>query len=234
MLALPQEYAGSICEVKDLDNNQLTVGRIIKIDHEALEIAARDDDMMPLLSYRMAVKLYIHNPQHGTRIQVGTVYLSTDNFLRVEDVRPLESFERRGAFRVSISTSGTLTPLLTEEQQAQFDTELANASPQQAEALLARSSFEVQIMDVSLSGMRLASHIPLTPGESYLIDFYLLDSEMTLCLRVQRLIMMPNGETQYGCVFFDISERQMDQMCKELFRLQRIERNRRRNSPTSI
>lgn len=230
MLAVPQEYIGSLCEIKSLSNDLLAVGRIIKIDQSALELAANENERMPLLQYRMPVKLFVYNSKEGTRILVGIIYLSTENFVRAEEVKPLQDFERRGAFRVNTNVGGRLSVLLSDEEQARFDAALAAASPEEAERMLDESAVEVKVLDISLTGVRLQSAVALNPGARYYIEFTLLDSPMSLCLRVQRLIKMPNGDTQYGCTFFDFSERQMDSLCKELFQLQRHEKNRRRNS----
>lgn len=229
MLAIPQEYIGSLCEVKSLNNDLLAVGRIIKIDNEALELTG-NDERMPLLQYRSPVKIFVHHSTLTTRILIGVVYLSTEKFARLEDVRPLQDFERRGAFRVNTNVTGRMTAILNDEEQAALDAVLARASDEEALEILARQSLEVKLADISLTGLRLRSPVPLVPGARYLVEFTLLDALITVGLRVQRLIQMPNGETHYGCIFFDFSERQSDLLCRELFQLQRIEKNRRRNA----
>ncbi len=230
MLALPQEYVGSLCEVKSLSNDLLAVGRIIKIDQGALELTSNNNDRIPLLQYRTPVKLFVYNDKQGTRIQVGIVYLSTENFVRVEEVKPLQDFERRGAFRVNTNVSAKLSILLSDDEQRSFDTAVQAATAAEAEKMLSDSSVDVRVMDISLTGVRLQSLVALNPGARYCVEFTLLESVMSLCLRVQRLIEMPSGDTQYGCTFFDFSEKQMDALCKELFQLQRFEKNRQRNS----
>jgi hypothetical protein len=227
MLAVPQEYVGALCEIKSLSNDLLATGRIIKIDQSALELAAAEDDRIPLLQYRMPVKLFIYSAREGTRVLVGIVYLSTENFVRVEEIKPLQDFERRGAFRVNTMVTGRLNVLLSEEEQAAFDAALAAASPAEAEKMLHESVLEVRLMDISLTGARLQSPVPLNPGARYFIEFSLFDTPMSLCLSVQRLIRMSEDEVQYGCSFFDFSERQMDALCKELFQMQRLEKSRR-------
>lgn len=230
MLALPQEYIGSTCELKSMNNDQLAVGRIIKIDNEALEFAAKEGERMPLLQYRTPIKVFAHNANLPTRIMVGVAYLSTESFARVEEVKPLQDFERRGAFRVNTNVEGRMSPLLSDEEQLEFDAQLAAATPEEAQRMLDAASFEVRVMDISLTGLRLQSATPLTAGSRFYIEFTLLDVPMNLCLRIHRLIRMPNEEIQFGCTFFDFSERQMDALCKDLFQLQRLEKNKRRNS----
>lgn len=230
MLALPQEYIGSLCEIKTMTNDFLAVGRVIKIDNEALEFSGSSGERMPLMQYRMPVKLYVHHQKEATRILVGVVYLSTENFTRVEEVKPLQDFERRGAFRVNTNVTARLTAMMSDEEQAAFDEALMDATADEADEMLAKMDFEAKVMDVSLTGVRLQSSLPLVPGSRYHIEFNILDTEMAFCLRVQRLIPMEDGEVQFGCIFFDYSERQMDLLCKELFQLQRFEKNKRRNN----
>lgn len=234
MLALPQEYIGSLCEVKSLENELLAVGRIIKIDNEALELAARDGERMPLLQYRIPVKVLVYNSKLDTRIVVGSVYLSTNNFVRVESVRPLQDFERRGAFRVNSNVPGVLTLLFTPEERADYNRRMALMTPEEALKLRGHTTLEVRVMDISLTGVRLQSPVPLKVGTRYALDFTPLEDEVTFHLTVQRLVQMPNGETQYGSIFFDYTERQMDKLCRDLFQLQRLEKNRRRNAASAL
>ncbi len=234
MLPLPQEYVGSMTEVKSMSNDLLAVGRIIKIDKEALEIMANEDDRMPLLQYRTPVKLFAHHPHRPTRILVGVVYLSTENFSRMEEVKALQDFERRGAFRVNTNVMGHITALLTPEEQAAFDEAMAMALPARARELQAQHEFDVKVLDISLTGIRFFSAQDLSMGKRFYIEFSLLKTNMSFYLQVQRRIEVPKGGFQYGCIFFDYSERQMNVLCRELFQLQRYEKNRRRNPVTSI
>ncbi len=230
MLALPREYINAVCEIKSMDNDLLCVGHIIKTDNEALEIAAREGGRLPLLQYRMPVKVFVYSSKMGTRILVGNVYLSTENFMRAEEVRSLQNFERRSAFRVNTNVSGRLSLLLSEEEQSVFDATLGRLTPEETEHMLARATFDVRVADISLAGVRLQSATALAVGTRYILEFKLLEANMSLCLRVQRNVRMPNGEIHYGCTFFDVSERQVDVLCKELFQMQRLEKSRRMNA----
>ena len=228
MLPIPHEYIGSICEIKTLDNVHLTMGRIIKIDHDALEFSNALDDRMALLQYRLPVKIVVHGDNLKTITLAGTTYLSTDNFLRTEDVKLLEAFERRGAFRVNSGVTGKLFRFMTAEEQLRFDQELEAATPEEAEELMEKAYTEVRVMDVSLTGVRLASPIRLQPGHRHFLEFALVEQVMNYGLRVERIIHMPDESEHYGCTFFDVSERQIDALCRDLFALQRIEKNKRR------
>lgn len=234
MLPIPQEYAGSTCEVKSMTNDFLSVGRIIKIDHDALELAAAPNEFMQLLKYKLPVKLFVRSSKYSDRILVGNVYLSTDNFLRVEDVRKLQDFERRGAFRVNSSTRGQMFRLMNATEQQAYDTKMAQATPEEADKILEATFFDVRIVDISLTGLRIVSPNKLTPGEKYGVEFTPLNDLMTFFVTVERIITQRDGSVQYGCSFYDIPERQIDILCRDLFQLQRIEKNRKMNSAAQI
>lgn len=229
MLPLPQEYVGSICELKSLDNRLIAVGRIIKIDFEALEIAAGEDEYMPLIQYRLPVKIHVHS-QHGNRVLVGITYLSTDRFTRLEEVKPLQDFERRGAFRVNSGVQGTLSPLISQTQRRAFEEKLASLPPEEAEALEAKTFCRVNVVDISLTGVRLSSPRPLHELEQFILEFQPVKLPMSLHIKVERLIRMPDETLQYGCSFVDIQDRQTDLLCRDLFTLQRLEKSRRENT----
>ncbi|MDL2252573.1 PilZ domain-containing protein [Ruminococcaceae bacterium OttesenSCG-928-I18] len=229
MLPLPQDYIGSTCELKSLDNRLIAVGRIIKIDHDALEIAAATDEYMQLIQYRLPVKISVHN-KIGDRILVGITYLSTDRFARFEEVQPLQDFERRGAFRVNSGVDGILYPLMSEGERTAFEEKLASLPADEASALEEKTFIHVVVVDISLTGIRLNCPIYLHEGERYFIDFTPVDTEMTFGLVVERIIRMPDDTQQYGCRFLDITEKMSDALCRDLFTLQKLEKNRRNNT----
>lgn len=229
MLALPRGYLSSLCEVKSLTNELLALGRVAKIDNDALEIAAGEDERMPLLQYRTPAKLFVHNSRLGSQVLVGITYLSTEVFARFEEVKPLQDFERRGAFRVNLLVPGHLYPLWSDAQQADFDKRVADASPEDAQVLLDATHTEVKLLDISLTGLRLSSAKKLRVGDRYYIEFVALETPMHFGIQVQRIINTPTGAVQYGCTYVDFTERQLDLLCRDLFQLQRIEKNRRRN-----
>ncbi len=229
MLPLPQEYVGSICELKSLDNRLIAVGRMIKIDHDALEIAAAEDEYMQLIQYRLPVKIHVHS-QHGNRVLVGITYLSTDRFTRLEEVKPLQDFERRGAFRVNSGVKGTLSPLISAAQQHAYDEKIASLSPEDAKILEEKTFYHVSVVDISLTGVRLSSPKPLRELEQFILTFQPVKAPMSLHIKVERLIRMPDDSLQYGCSFVDITDRQSDVLCRDLFTLQRLEKSRRDNT----
>ena len=226
MPLLPREYVGSRCEIKSLANDLLAVARIEKIDDDALEVATRTGEKMPLLPYRLAAKLVITHLSSNARILAGRVYLCTEKFARFEEVKPLQSYERRGAFRQNTSAKGRLAPLPGPEEQT------GSTGPAlfgQAGLALEEPDFEVSLQDISLTGVRLRSAAPLQYDVRYELCFTLFKTPIRMELQLVRTIAQPRGETQYGCAFCDCPQRQVDILCGELFELQRIEIRRRRS-----
>lgn len=228
MLAIPQEYIGSLCELKTLTNDFLAVGRVIKIDREALELEGRRDDRMPLLQFRLPVKLFVHHSRLDTRIMIGTIYLSTENFVRVEEVKPLSNFERRGAFRVNTELDARMSFVDAKRRSTEENV------PANFGAKMDDAEFPAQVLDLSLTGVRVRCLLPLKLDSKYHLSFAAQDSRFDFYIKVQRLVKMPTGETQYGCIFYNFSERQMDLLCKVLYRLQRLEKQKRDNAPTAL
>lgn len=231
MLPIPQEYIGARCEIKSLSNDLYGIVRIIKIDHEALEFATAEGERMMLLQYRVPLKVFIYSSKLPELVMVGVTYLSTENFLRLEEVRTLADFERRGAFRVNTGVPGNLSRLMSEDEQQRFAERMEQATPEEAELMMNAAFTEVRVMDVSLTGVRLATPKPLVIGQRHVLEFTPLHDPMTFCLRVMRVIHLNDAPDQFGCTFFDFSERQMDRLCRDLFQLQRFEKNRRLNNP---
>lgn len=230
-IPLPQGYIGSLCELKSLENDLLATGRIIKIDYDALEIAAEnEDETLRLFQYRTPIKIFVLNDKLENRVLVGITFLSTKLFARFEEVKPLEDFERRGAFRVNCGADGRIYAILTGAEQQDFDRRIGAAAPEEQQALMDKLYTPVRVVDISLTGVRLVSPVPLRRGQRFCLDTTPLKTPMTFHIRVERVIRMPDDSEQYGCRFFDLADRQSDILCRDLFQLQRLEKNRRQNS----
>lgn len=227
MLPLAQEYVGSRCDIKSMTNEFFTSADIIKIDKDALEFSVGEGEVMALLKFRETVKIFVHNRNLPPQILTGVAYLSTVNFARIENIKPIEEFEKRGAFRVGTNVEGDMIRLMDEEEQEEFDIRLAEADEQTAEKMQESIKFKAKVIDISLTGMRISTQVKLEQNLRYYMEVELLEQPITVFLRVQRVIKTRKGEVQYGCVFFDFTERQKDRLCQILFKLQREERYRR-------
>lgn len=230
MVTISPRYIGTMAEIKSIENEHLAVCTVINVEGSAIEFAAGDRDYIPLIEYRQPVKMILRLSGTTDLILIGVAYLSTNTFLRVEDVQTVSDFERRGAFRVNLYDDGKLFPFLSDKEQQEFDEKMEQASPEEAKKLLEASYIPVQIIDLSLTGVRLRSNEKLRVNTDYFLEFMLLDHLKNYALRVERLIHTPAGEEQYGCSFFDMSRRMEDALVRDLFQLQRLERNRRQQN----
>lgn len=209
MALLPEDYKNSICEVKNLRNDLLAVGRIYTIGDDDIECASAEDDKMPILPYNTPVKLYIFNNRMGFKILGGTVFISTDAFLRVSDIQTLQDFERRGYFRLNVKNPTNI--YLIDKETNELDPE----------------PFSVMLEDVSLSGLRFSSDQYFSMGTKFSVEVHLVKRRMLFSAEIVRQAPSNDGRKHYGCAYFNQTERQIDDLCYDIFQLQRVEMRKR-------
>lgn len=207
-----EKCIGIACELKSLVNDHLGVGVIGDADDASgtMDIIPRGGDLLPTLAYNQAVKIICHAPKIGFRLFLGRVYLSSRSLMRVVDVGTHQSIERRQYFRLNlqhISCEITRHSASTEE----------NAEPE---------IFSVSLLDVSLGGIRILTKAIFAPKDKFIAQFTLIKQEMEMVCEICREVFQEAtrpGEHQYGCRFIDMSEKQLDKICSDLFELQRLE-----------
>lgn len=213
MAILTDDYKNSVCEIKSVHNDLLTTGRIYSISESNIEFVHPEDDKMPLIPYNTPVKVSVFNAKRGFRMLMGTVFISTDVFLRVADVQSLQDFERRGFFRMRVTIPSRIYLLETEGSE---DTEIQPVN--------------VMIEDISLSGIQVSLERQLAIGETFSVEVQLFKKKMMFHCRITRVAREGKDNRHfYGCAFFDQSERQIDDLCYDLFQLQRMEIRKRRS-----
>lgn len=215
MAILTDEYKNSVCEIKSMRNDLLTTGRIYSITDDNIEFVHPEDDKMPLLPYNTPVKIGVFNSRHGFRMLAGVVFISTDLFLRVSNMKTLQDFERRGFFRTSLSLESNAYPMPGKDS----DMSQEEIRP-----------FKVLIEDISLSGLQFSSQDPHNMGDELAVEVQIFKKKMMFHCRIMRQAKESDTRHYYGCSFFDQTERQIDDLCYDLFQLQRMEISKRRNS----
>lgn len=206
-----QDLVGNLCEIKTEQNDLLVVARVESIDpldgHRFNLIPVQEDERLPLLAYNTPVKVISFSGKQGFLLLRGNVYISSSNLLTLVYVHTAQGYERRRYFRLNTNTTA--------------DAILQRANEEEQENLI-----KVKLYDISLGGIRIGSSEPLYPNDSLLTNFELMDKKMEFCCRVCREIAVKRpipGQKQYGCEFINFSNRQLDQLCSILFKLQRIE-----------
>lgn len=213
---LAEQILGSLCEIKAENNDLLVVARLDSIDDNDSSrfnfVNANKNEALPLLAYNTAVKIISFSGKDGFVLLHGNVYISTDRLLSLVDVHSAQGYERRKYFRLNTATTAYAILQNSDEDE---------------------QPFAVDLYDISLGGVRLGSRRVLGKNDLLLITFTLMDRKLEFCCRVCREIpdkkLSPQMH-QYGCEFVNFTNRQLDQLCNILFKIQRLEiRKRKRN-----
>lgn len=218
MIPLSEKYEGSICEIKTERNDLLLTGVIGAIDDDGIDVIGADQERLPLVPYQKTVKISVFNTKLGFRMMMGMVYLSTDRFLRLVEIETLKDFERRTFFRVNIKITANLYRIEMETDERGVRKEVRKMD----------EPLEVEIENVSLSGLLFATQVPFFMGDIAEIEFMIFKTPLSMKCRICRIEEASEDGERYGCQFFDYTERQSDILCRDLFQLQRMEINKRR------
>lgn len=214
MIPLSTKYEGSVCEIKSEQNDLLVAGIIFRVDAEGMDVVDASGEKMLLIPYGKTVKISIMNNRLGFKMLMGTVYTSTNQILRLVDVESLQNFERRAFFRVNVKMKAFLYPYIEE-----FNGEI----PEGCEPT------EIRVENLSLSGLLITTTRMFHLGDAVIIELQIFKDILRLNCRVCRLDVPDGHRNQYGCKYFNITQRQTDKLCGDLFQLQRIELHKRRS-----
>lgn len=206
-----EKCIGIACELKALTNDHLGIGIIGDADDSSgnIDVIPREGDFLPTLAYNQPVKVICHAPKLGFRLFLGRVYLSSRSLMRIVDVGTQQSIERRQYFRLNTNFLCDITRFKKDSGE---DIEL--------------QEFAVTMLDVSLGGMKILTKEIFVPKEKFIAKFILIKQEMEMSCEVCREIFqeaLKTTEHLYGCKFVDVTEKQLDKICGDLFELQRIE-----------
>jgi len=206
MPLLTEDFIGRLCEIKSMDHVLIGITRITDIfDGDSVELAAPgNQDDMPVVYYHTRVKLIVH--LRGVQIFEGLVYLSNKKFMRVDELKKIQDSDRRGAFRVETEAAAIITEMQESDGERPLDA----------------IQLDVSVLDISMTGMRLACHAPLTPGETYRIAFTLSEHKYDLPVKVRRMYETKRGKPHYGVSFEEHTHyRQLEALSREIMRLHR-------------
>jgi hypothetical protein len=204
MLPITEQYVQSPCEVKTLSNDLIATGVVKVIQEDYMDIF-NTDDVLPLIHCDTPVKINIFNEGFGFKVLVGSVFLSTRDFVRIINVQNMADFERRNFFRIRVNLYQSA--LLLGD-----DVNPDNCS----------ESIKIHLLDLSLSGFYMTTKHHLEIGQKFLVNLSVSeDTNVACCCEVQREQSIGVNTNGYGCSFVDSSSRQMDLMCKYIFEKQR-------------
>lgn len=211
-----EQILGSLCEIKTENNELIVVARLDSIDENDSSrfnfTNPNSAEKLPLLAYNTPVKINSFSGKDGFILLRGNVYISNDSLLSLVNVHSAQGYERRKYFRLNTATTASAILQNSDEDE---------------------QPFVIDLYDISLGGVRIGSHRALCKNDLLLTSFTLLDRKLEFCCRVCREIPEKKSDPkmhQYGCEFVNFTSRQLDQLCSILFKIQRLEIQKRRRS----
>lgn len=200
MACLSDAYLSSGCNIKTMTNRLIATAYVNHITDEYVEFCNKNEKM-PLVPANKPLKVSIFDEKNGFKVIVGTVYLSTDRFLRLVSVTNLADYEKRQFFRVSLSLKGSCQiPADNEGEEPQVQ--------------------EISIGNLSLSGAYFTFDYHLDIGQRVMLilPFSSLNVIECVILRKETLDSKLFG---YGCKFLEQSQKQSDLLYHYIFQEQR-------------
>lgn len=211
-----EQMLGSLCEIKTENNDLLVVARLDSIDENDSTrfnfTNSIPEEKLPLLAYNTPVKINSFSGEDGFILLRGNVYISNDNLLSLVGVHSAQGYERRKYFRLNTATTASAILQNSDEDE---------------------QPFIIDLYDISLGGVRIGSHRALCRNDILLTSFVLMDRKLDFCCRVCREIPEKKSNPkmyQYGCEFVNFTNRQLDQLCNILFKIQRLEIQKRKRN----
>ena len=204
MLPIPENYIGSPCEVKAMDNKPILAGSLTGIKPGEIQITNKLDQL-PVVHCNTTVKISIYNNLLGFRVLVGKVYLSSQEFIRITDIQTETDYEKRNFFRVKV----------------EIKTE-ARKEDEEGHPIWEEPPFPVIIKDLSLSGLYLTSPKKLKINDLISVTMNVHNTPMSFhCKVVRNLVTKYSLEEGHGCEFIENYGPKFDLLCKYLFDCQR-------------
>lgn len=208
MQVVPDEYVGSVCELKSMSNELIATGVVGEISEDYVRFDARANPI-PLQRYGTMLKANIFNSRAGFRVLVGKVYATSTRFLKLIEVTSLLDYERRNFFRIEADQPAWIARKEEDTEEWQ-------------------DAVRVTIRDISLGGVLIEwpDGEVKTGAEIFLrlkLGRFNQVVACTVCREEERA-----GVSCYGCEFQALSTAQSDAICQYIFQRQReqIQKNK--------
>jgi hypothetical protein len=189
MTLIPEQYLYSICEVKTMNNMLLESGRIYQIEDDSIRVV-NPGDKMSILKFGTRVKVNVYNHNLSFLSLVGTIYISTPEFMDIREICSLAEAEKRSFFRVSTDFPAVVKYL-------------SHATNETLQA-------DVHVENVSLCGLLFSGDLKLKVYETVDIKLLLPIGNLDFKCKVMRIETNDVALPKYGCEFFDAEEKQID------------------------
>lgn len=193
---LDKSYLNTVCELKTLENELLTKGKIIKVDDTFIEIS-NDFGVDSIIRYEKNVKVNIHHPVNGLCVIEGVLYLPTMQFFRVIDFKTLSMKDQRNFFRVSTHLNAKCG-ILTKSGGV-------------------LRTHECSIHDISLGGVFIKSESIFALNQTITLSFMIDNHKIDVQGTVVRLKPIGYPQIGFGIMFDNLSSKNANIICQYLF-----------------
>lgn len=197
---LDQTYLNTVCELRTLENELLTKGKIIKVDSTFIEFS-NDFGVDTITRYEKNVKVNIHHPINGLYVIEGVLYLPTMQFFRVVEFKTLSMKDQRNFFRVSTHLVATCSIV--------------------AKSGSVVRTYECTINDISLGGVFVKTDATLPVKQTVLIAFAVNGHRIEVSGTVVRTRSIGYPQIGYGIMFENLSNKDANVVCQYLFSKQK-------------
>lgn len=204
---------GMMAEVMTPENRLLFVGRIEKVQDNAVSIREANGDTLPMVLVNKPVKVRFYRETDNIVLQ-GKVCGSTIKMWKVDRLQNAFTREQRAFFRQSISVDIQ-----------------ARCARRGGRAGRTGVQFPCQVLDVSAGGMLISCTEVFLEGERLLIDQVRLSADtppFSFGCQVRRAGEWKQGVNRYGCQFEALSPRDQDRLLQAIFTIQREEIRKRK------
>lgn len=199
-MLIAEEYRFANCELRTMENDLLTKGKIIKIGSDFLEIS-NDLGSSSLARYEHKVKVVINHTYLGSKVIEGILYIPTMEFFRVIDVKTLMEKEQRNFFRVNVHIDAVV-----------------GVGPRGGGPL---KRYPVVLNDLSLNGTLMVCKAIIAQRSKIELAFEIDQKELVLDGQVVRCKLQNDSLYGYGIRFIDVDDQSANLICQYLFKKQK-------------
>lgn len=199
-MLIAEEYRFSNCELRTLNNDLLTKGKIIKIGIDFLEIS-NELGSTSLSRYEKRIKVIINHAYLESKVIEGDLYIPTMEFFRIIDTKTVMEKEQRNFFRVNVNINA-----------------IVGIGPRGGGPL---KKYPVVLNDLSLNGALMVSNTIIAQLAKIEILFEIDQHEFILDGQVVRCRLNSDNLYCYGVRFIDIDNTNANLICQYLFKKQK-------------
>lgn len=211
---------GTIMEMLSMDNKTIFVGSVEWYKGTAIQVTDSSGAFLPPAEYNSKVKMRFFAGSQALTLS-GIIRGTAENFWRLEEIKLLQTEERRQHFRQYTTLQGQVMCV-----NSLFGVENGNAEEKMG-------TFNCRVVDLSTTGARIRTDGAYEKGDMlFMLDVRVSPYEpaLTVTCTVRRVIEV-DGVKEYGCEFYGLSTEEQEFITRLVLDIQRKElRTRRANN----